>query len=104
MRTTRLRCEPLEARTTPAGFVHASMPGSVLTLAGDDLDNIVELKQSGGSIEVIGLGGTKITGATSFAGITGIQAFLFDGDDSIVTTADLDFILPGKVSADLGDG
>jgi hypothetical protein len=111
-RRPRLIIEPLESRDNPSGTVNATVNGGVLTLTGDDLDNVVEVQQTGsGSFTVSGTN-TTIQGGSSFAGVTSISANLADGNDwlTLSTTVDLDvdgapdFVLPGAVTANLGDG
>src|SRR4051794_28877250 len=54
-RRPRLVIEPLEARENPSGIVNATLNGGVLTLAGDDLDNVVEVQQTGpGAFTILG--------------------------------------------------
>ena len=112
-RRPRLAIEPLEARDNPSGTVTAALSGGVLTLSDtDDLDHSVEVRQTGpGAFSVLGTD-TAIQGGTLFAGVNSIVANLGAGNDwlTLSTTADQDadgapdFVLPGAVTADLGDG
>jgi hypothetical protein len=112
IRHRRLLVESLERRDTPAGTVTASVVGGVLTLTGDDLDNSIEVQQTGpGAFTVSGVN-TTIQGGPTFTGVTSISADLADGNDivSLFSSVDLDtdgsadFILPGAVSINAGDG
>jgi hypothetical protein len=111
-RHRRLLVESLERRDTPAGAVTASVVGGVLTLTGDDLDNSIEVQQTGpGAFTVSGIN-TTIQGGPTFTGVASISANLADGNDivSLFSSVDLDtdgsadFILPGAVSINGGDG
>jgi hypothetical protein len=112
IRHRRLLVESLERRDTPAGTVNASFAGGVLTLTGDDLDNSIEVQQTGpGAFTVSGVN-TAIQGGPTFTGVTSISANLADGNDvvSLFSSVDqdtdglADFILPGAVSINAGDG
>jgi len=112
-RHPRLVVEFLERRDTPAGTVTASVAGGVLTLTGDDLDNSIGIQQTGpGAFTVQGFSNTTIQGGPTFTGVTAIAADLADGNDvvSLFSTIDSDgdgepdFILPGAVTIDGGDG
>ena len=111
-RRARLALQPLETRDTPNGTVFASVTGGILTLTGDDLDNSIGVEQTGpGSFTVSGVN-TTIQGGPNFTGVTGIVANLADGNDvaalygSVDQDLDglMDFILPGSVTFNAGDG
>ena len=110
-RRPRLGLESLEPRDTPAGTVTASVAAGVLTLAGDDADNVVEIQQTeAGTFALVGTN-TQVPGG-SFAGVKSIVARLGDGNDQLTLSAvvdldgdgPLDFGVAGAVKIDLGDG
>ena len=111
-RRPHLALQQLESRDTPNGTMTASIAGGVLTLTGDDLDNSIEVQQTGpGSITISGVN-TTIQGGTIFTGVNSIVANLADGNDvaALFGAVDLDFdalpdfILPGAVTINTGDG
>jgi hypothetical protein len=111
-RRAPLALHQLESRDNPNGTVTASVAGGVLTLTGDDLDNSIDVQQSGpGSITVSGIN-TTIQGNTNFTGVNSIVANLADGNDIIAISGAIDqdldglpdFILPGSVTINAGDG
>src|SRR5262245_33792588 len=111
-RRPRLALCRLEARDNPNGTVTASVAGGILTLTGDDLDNSIAVEQTGpGSFTVSGVN-TTIQGGPTFTGVAGIVANLADGNDvaalfgSVDQDLDglMDFILPGAVTFNAGDG
>lgn len=103
-RRAPLVLQQLESRVNPNGTVTASLAGATLTLTGDDDDNVVQLVQTPGNIEVLGLSNTTIVGGPNFAGVTSIRAEFADGDDVLSIDATNDFVLSGAASLDLGDG
>jgi hypothetical protein len=112
VRRPRLAVELLERRDTPAGTITAAFAGGVLTLTGDDLDNSIEVQQTGpGSFTVAGVN-TTIQGSPTFTGVTAIAADMADGDDVVAMFSSFDqdgdgnndFLLSGAVTVNGGDG
>lgn len=63
---TRLGCESLEARDTPAGNVTAIFQGGNWMLRGDAADNQISVvRDAAGNVTVTGLSGTTINGQAS---------------------------------------
>jgi hypothetical protein len=87
-----------------AGNVAAGVVAGDLNLAGDVLDNQVELRDlGGGNYQLVGLGGTTINGMASqvFGGVVGnINASLSRGDDTLLI--DEAFATPGDLNIDMG--
>src|SRR5262245_31787361 len=93
-----LHLEPLEARNAPAGVVTTAQVGSVLTITGvDDLtktgvlagnnDQSITVTGAGaGAVNIAGVGGTIISGSTSFTGITDIKLDMRLGNDTVTAT------------------
>src|SRR5262245_19048533 len=112
-RRAPLALHQLESRDNPNGTVTASLAGGVLTLTGDDLDNSIDVQQTGaGAFAVTGSNNTAIQGGPNFTGVNSIVANLADGNDYLTLSAavDLDsdalpdFILPGALTVNAGDG
>ena len=111
-RRSYLALRQLETRDNPSGSVDASVTAGVLTLAGDDDNNIVQVLQTGpGAFTVTGVS-TDIDGGTNFTGVNRIVANLRDGNDNLQLLPGvdlgsdglLDFNLTGAVTVNLGDG
>ena len=65
-----LALESLERRDTPDGKVTAAVAGGVLTLTGDDLDNSIQVEQTGpGAFTVSGVN-TTVQGGPNFTGVS----------------------------------
>lgn len=63
---TRLGCEALEHRDTPAGNVAATFQNGVWYLLGDAADNQISVtKDASGYVTVTGLNGTTVNGQSS---------------------------------------
>src|SRR6476660_4883284 len=112
-RRAPLALHQLESRDNPNGTVTASVAGGVLTLTGDDLDNSIAVDQTGaGSFTVSGAANTAIQGGPNFTGVNSIVANLADGNDVVALFGSVDqdsdgltdFILPGAVTINAGDG
>jgi hypothetical protein len=90
--STQLRVERLEPRCMLAGVVIASVsPAGDLILAGDSLDNQIQITQSGADYTVTGLSGTQIQLGTDLAAsqvLTGvtedININMGAGNDSVL--------------------
>ncbi|MBX9581389.1 MAG: hypothetical protein K2X87_13895 [Gemmataceae bacterium] len=92
---TRLGCEALEARDTPAGNVVATLSGGSWYLRGDAAGNEINVVRDGsGNVTVYGVGGTTINGqasvnlgpvSTSGWRRTGIYVDLGAGNDYLET-------------------
>lgn len=104
MRTLSLRDCFLEDRLVPAGSVAASVVSGVLTLTGDDDNNVIRLVPITNGFNVVGEFGTAITGGPSFTGVTGIRANMLDGNDWILIDDTQPFTLAGSSTFNMGDG
>jgi hypothetical protein len=108
----RLSVQLLEGRDVPNGTITASLsPTGVLTLTGDDDDNTVSLQlNSGTSVVLTPDGATQINTAAVGNAVTlngtvkSIKANLLGGADTVSIDGAADFIVPGSVSLNLGDG
>lgn len=103
----RLAVQPLEGRDVPNGTIAASLsPTGVLTLTGDDNDNDVRLTESGGNLTLSSASGTQFSGQTLFplTSVKLIKANLLGGADTVSIDPAADFVVPGSVSLNLGDG
>jgi hypothetical protein len=112
-RRAPLALHQLESRDNPNGTVTASVAGGILTLTGDDLDNSIAVDQTGaGSFTVTGAANTAIQGGPNFTGVNSVVANLADGNDVVALFGSVDqdsdgltdFILPGAVTINAGDG
>ena len=113
-RRARLALQPLEARDVPNGTVKAVLsPTGVLTLTGDEDDNVFALRSTPAGITITPDANTTITDATG-AGTMGqevtlgaarsIKIDLKGGADVLTSAPGFDFSVPGPVSIALGDG
>ena len=112
----RLALESLESREVPAGTITASLIGGVLTMNGDDFGNEVTLHVTATqvtltpdattTIDSLGDPASPVPGdpVTLTGRTAAVTAFLRDGDDSVRINPSADFIVPGVVLFDLGDG
>ncbi|MFO0825632.1 MAG: hypothetical protein U0792_21345 [Gemmataceae bacterium] len=109
-RRTVLGLELLEDRDVPTGTVTVGLTGGVLSLTGDDRDNIItNLKVEASQVTVTpdattdvgaGAGNPKVFLGTA----TSLSAVLKGGGDGLTIDPASDFILTGAASIDLGDG
>jgi hypothetical protein len=111
-RSRRLALEPLDGRIVPNGTVVASLSTSgLLTLTGDDDDNVIQdLQVSAGSVTITPDVNTQINTAGTGTPVTltgtvkSIKANLGGGADSLSIDGASDFSIPGPVALTLGDG
>jgi hypothetical protein len=117
-RRARLSLQPLEGRDVPNGTITAALsPTGVLTLTGDDDDNVVTLKINTGTNVVLTPDGATtidnladstapVTGAavTINGAVTSIKAKLNGGADVVSIDSTAEFSVSGAVSIALGDG
>lgn len=87
---------------TPSKVV-ATLSRGVLTLTGDDANNVIRLAQVGTDITVTGTN-TIIEGGPTFIGVTSIKTVMKGGDDVITINPLTPFSLAGAATFDLGDG
>lgn len=110
-RRARLSVRPLEGRDVPNGTVTAVLsPTGVLTLTGDDDDNVVTLKVTAGDVTLTPDGNTQVNTAavgnavTLTGAVKSIKAGLLGGADTLSVDGAADFAVSGPVSVSLGDG
>jgi hypothetical protein len=110
-----LSLQPLEGRLAPAGLITATLSSTgVLTITGDDDDNAVALKVSGGNVVLTPSNGTAVNAGSpdtavpiNGATVTSIKVDLKGGADTLtldLTDPNAPFIISGAVSIGLGDG
>lgn len=102
---TRLGCEALEARDTPAGDVSVALFNGALYLTGDAAANRVHVEQDTvGDIYVVGLDGTSVNGQPAvYAGrgpVSGFFADFGEGEDYL----ELVGLVAGSVHVHGGNG
>lgn len=107
----RLTVRPLEGRDVPNGTVTAVLsPTGVLTLTGDDDDNVVTLKVTAGDVTLTPDGNTQVNTAavgnavTLTGAVKSIKAKLLGGADTLAIDGAANFAVSGPVSISLGDG
>lgn len=113
----RLSVQPLEGRDVPNGTIQASLSATgVLTLTGDDDDNVATIKVDAGSVTLtpdsnttiddLAVPGTGTMGApvTITGTVTSIKASLFGGADVLTADPTGAFSVTGPVAFNLGDG
>ena len=94
----------------PTGNVTAAISGGVLTLTGDDLNNVVSIEITATKVIVTPDATTSVNGAAVNTPVdvltvpTSLKAAFFDGNDSLSIKNNVDFILTGGASVDLGGG
>jgi len=119
-RRARLSVQPLEGRDVPNGTITASLsPTGVLTLTGDNDDNVVTLKVTtglGANVVLTPDGATTIDDLANPAPpvggapvvltgtVTSIKANLLGGADNLSADPDSAFSVSGAVAISLGDG
>lgn len=102
-----LSLQPLEGREVPAGNVFATISAGVLSLTGDNLSNAVTIRVSGNSVTISGNSGTLVDGLPSVSGIATVRAVAANmngGDDVVRIDPSSNFVIPGQVSINLGEG
>jgi len=92
-----------------SGTVTGKVSGGVLTLTGDDANNIIKLAQAGSDITVTGTntiidGGGGPVGSFTFAGVKSIKTVMKGGNDIVTIDPLTPFSLTGSATFDLGDG
>jgi hypothetical protein len=114
-RRSVLTVQPLEGRLAPAGLVLATLsPTGVLTLTGDEDDNGLAIKVTGGTVVLTPDAGTAVNAGSpgsvvplNGVPVTSIKIDLKGGADTLsLDTSDPNatFAVPGVVSINLGDG
>jgi len=108
-RRAGLALETLEGREVPAGNVTASLsPTGLLTLVGDNASNAVTLQVTGTTVTVTGNLGTTVNGFFPLVSATGtvraVQAAMNGGDDVLRIDPTANFLVPGAVNVNLGQG
>ena len=106
-RKTRLCVESLENRENPAGEITATVSGSVLTITGDDLDNIFSIHLTDKFVEITGTD-TIVNGSNETVRmgsvVNSIKVLTYGGSDNVSIHGTEEFLLVGSATFDLGDG
>ena len=106
----RLGVELLEARETPAGALTASVAAGVLTINGDDDNNVFTLKVTASDVTITPDAATSVNGEAAGTAViiaksvTGLKVSLRGGNDSFSIDNAADFKLSGAANIDMGDG
>jgi large repetitive protein len=110
-RRSRLGVEALEDRVVPAGNVTAALSSTgLLSITGDDADNVFTLQVTGADVTLTPDASTQINGKAAGTPVTltgaarTLKASLKEGDDSIAIVNTADFVLTRGAAFDLGEG
>lgn len=107
-----LSIECLDERVMPTGLITASLsPSGLLSLVGDDLDNVLtKITVTGANVVLTPDGATGINSAnpgdpvTLPGSVKSIKADFHGGSDAIAIDPAADFVMSGTASITLGDG
>lgn len=110
-RSWTLRAERLESRRLLAGVVTAQVTGSVLTLVGDDLGNVLTFKVEPSTLTLspnkftdVGEGPGVVRTIPLATPLTAIRASLAGGDDELRADGTAPLDLPAGITVALGGG
>jgi large repetitive protein len=111
VRRRRLAVEALEGRAVPAGNVTAALSSTgLLSITGDDADNVFTLEVTEGNVTLTPDASTQINGQAAGTPVTltgaarNLKANLKEGNDSVAIHNTADFVLTGSAAFDLGEG
>ncbi len=109
-RSGHLRLQTLEPRDVPSGNVDAAIVGGVLTLTGDNRDNVVSIEITATNVIVTPDATTSVNGGVPGAPApiptvpTSLKATFGDGADQLSIKNNADFVLLKGAAVDLGAG
>jgi hypothetical protein len=110
-RRSNLNVESLEGREVPAGLLTASVSSAgVLSITGDEMDNVVTIKVNGNDVVLTPNATTSINGQTMgmaqtiTGAATSLKADLKGGDDVLKIDTMSNFVLPKGANINLGNG